>query len=875
MFILLDKLYSSEGRVTYVYLNTTTQRLFYQTNEDDTYTPRMLCKDLPDWMIECVITARRKTREKKYLEKLARGDDDWGLRDQEMTEIRTVEKYDCVENKLVTLKEVHFTRPQGVSAYRDCLPTWEDNIQFLTRHGIDNNLPMGMIWNEILANEYTAPNHYPNDEIKNFLLKKGYNETVIDHFIPLFTAPTFPIDRVAIDIETRYEATLKPNAEWAGLPIISIAVSNNRDEKDVVFSLKEERRELGQPCKDLTKMVEEGKVEIRIFEKEKDLMKAFFNFMRGQPQILLTYFGDSFDLPYLKNRALHLGIAEREIPIHVSTTEKKKGTSKGFTGGIARWRGKIHIDLLRTFENVSIKNYTFGGKYQQNTLDEVSYALLGKQKIDIGDMNNATFYEMIYYNLVDTQLTLELTTFNNNLLMNLLITLMRLTNTTLPDANRFKMSTWTHNLLFSYLIQNDILVPNKKQLRTLITRGRGAKTAIKGAQYKGGQLDIRKGYFFNVLGLDFTGLYPSASSRYNICFSTVNCHHKKCKKNKVPETDYWICKEEEGILSNVLGIIKDVRAEYYKPKGKAGDPVAEAMQQTQKVLANGMIGVFGEPHAKLYCPPVPASVTAYSRNAINSAEEVASEFGTVSVYKHTDSLFLINPNYNRLTEENEEYLHKRIDEIIHLGIETEKRFQFMIVHEKANYLGVEEGAKDTSSVIIKGMMAKKRNIPTIVKQTLEKIKRHLIYITDEESLEQQRQKIIKSVRETITQIKNCEGKITDYTFKVALGKNPSLYVKTTPPHVKVARNIASYRREHEGVVGTDDRIVPEGTIIRYVWTRKKRRVEADFLASIKNIDNEKYIKILKSTLNQIFENINITDLDLKGQTQTKIDTFFG
>jgi len=260
--------------------------------------------------------------------------------------------------------------------------------------------------------------------------------------------------------------------------------SNKEYEPITVFALKEENRQRGEPNAELQERLNKKEVIIREFETERKLLQTFFVFMRTQPQVLLTYNGDDFDLPYLKNRALRLGVHPKVIPIHVATKKKKKGTSKGFTGGITRWRGKIHLDIYRTFSNISIKNYTYQGKYQQDSLNEVAYALLGKRKIDIGDMNKATFFELIYYNIIDTALTLELTTDKDDLFMNLLISLMRLTNSTLPDVNRFAMSVWAHNMLFTYLIKNNILVPNEKQLRKVYTTGSERDSIIEGAEYR-------------------------------------------------------------------------------------------------------------------------------------------------------------------------------------------------------------------------------------------------------------------------------------------------------------------------------------------------------------------------------------------------------
>lgn len=870
MYLLLDKLYSSEGNVCYVFLNLETQRLYYHVNHRDTYTPRMIVENLPDKVIHERLKIERQSRKEKYVEKLGKGEDDWHLRDQPWTIIFPVEKYDSILNKMVQLKEIHFNRPQGVPAYRELFESWEDNIQFLTRHGIDNQMPMGMIWDEMEQNTFPRCIPFSDKKIIDFLTEYGYEEKIIDHFVPLLSAPLdFHIERVAIDIETQYDATLKPNAEVAAFPIVSISVVNNREgEKPTIFALFEDYREEG--AHDDVKF---NQLDIRLFDKERDLLRAFFVYMRRQPQILITYHGDNFDLPYIKNRCQRLGFKDKEIPIHVATSKKKKGTTKGFTGGIARWKGKIHIDIYRFFENDSIKNYTFQAKYRDVSLNEVSEALLGKGKIKIDDMNKLSTYDLIWYNYIDSDLTLALTTFNHDLTLKVMIALMRMTNSTMPDINRFGISTWAHNMLFSFMIQNNILIPNKRQLLVLMQSGSTAEAIIQDALYRGGQLDVIKGYYFDIIIIDFTGLYPNVCSKKNICWSTIGCPHPKCKSNMVPDGDYWTCTTEKGILSQIMGLLKDVRAEIYKPLGKT-NTTAKVLEQTQKVLVNATLGVFGNAYAKMFCPAITACVTGHSRHAINTAEKIADIYNLICVYKHTDSTALIQTTGGRIDVKIVEQLLKEINTVLNLEMELEHRFQFMIVHSKANYLGVKEGAKTTNDIIIRGMMGKKRNIPDIVKGIFDKVKEQLIPIKNEETLEQQRKVIIELIRKSIDEIRNKKGSIEDYSMRIGLNKDVSQYTKTTPQHVKVAKQITKYKREYEGVEGSDDKIIPKGSIIEFVHVLRPCKVETILTAKMNNINVEKYIMILKSTLQQIIENIHITDLDLQGMSQTDIGDFF-
>ena len=89
-------------------------------------------------------------------------------------------------------------------------------------------------------------------------------------------------------------------------------------------------------------------------------------------------------------------------------------------------QNNLHVDLLPFFANRSIKGYAFGNAYVDNKLDTVSSALLKKKKVHHDIVNEKgeekwiaeyTRWELIWYNFEDSVLTMELTTYDNNLVL--------------------------------------------------------------------------------------------------------------------------------------------------------------------------------------------------------------------------------------------------------------------------------------------------------------------------------------------------------------------------------------------------------------------------------------------------------------------------
>jgi len=114
-------------------------------------------------------------------------------------------------------------------------------------------------------------------------------------------------------------------------------------------------------------------------------------------------------LPYIYNRASRLGIDRQKNPLYMMRD------SATLTDG-------VHLDLYRTMSIRAFQIYAFGQKYSDFSLNSVSKGLLGEKKIDYGvELNDLTLYQTANYSQNDARLTYNLTGFNNDLLMNLLI----------------------------------------------------------------------------------------------------------------------------------------------------------------------------------------------------------------------------------------------------------------------------------------------------------------------------------------------------------------------------------------------------------------------------------------------------------------------
>jgi DNA polymerase I len=284
----------------------------------------------------------------------------------------------------------------------------------------------------------------------------------------------------------------------------------------------------------------------------------------------------------------------------------------------------------------------------------------------------------------------------------------------------------------------------------------------------------------------------------------------------------------------------------------------EVIQSALKVFLNASYGVFGSDAFSLYCPPVAESTTALGRYSILKTMERAVEMGIPVLYGDTDSLFLWNPSPERL-----ENLLQGILSELQIDLSVDKEYSWVVFSKrKKNYLGLlREGKID-----IKGLTGKKRNTPDYVKTLFNDIITELSKAGNISAFEKSVSEIEDKVRLALQLLRRHEVPLDQLAFKVALTKPLDAYTKTTPQHVKAARQLLEYRRKlglasasSGGRAG-----IEVGEIIAYVKTKGKEGVKAVQVARLDEIDPDKYIEIMKTTLQQILDALEIDFEDLLG-----------
>ncbi|MCX8184502.1 MAG: DNA-directed DNA polymerase I [Sulfolobales archaeon] len=759
-----------------------------------------------------------------------------------------VEKLDLLRMKKVKLTKVVTKDPLTVRELRGYVDkAYEAKIKYHHNYVYDLLLIPGMRYS--ISNGRVVRSKTQISEESAVLLSKlteGYppeKKSYFMEFAELFEEKPPELKILAVDVEvyTPIETRI-PNPEEAHYPVISVAlVSSDGLKKVLVLSRQTEFGNLSA--------IPENCV-IEFFDDERSLIMELFRVI-GLYHVIVTFNGDIFDLQYVINRALTLGIDRSDIPFDV-------------VDDYITLRHGFHIDLYRFFSIEAIQNYAFGSTYKEKTLDSVSRALLGESKLEIEvGVSSLPICDLIRYNLRDAELTLKLLTRNNMLVWKLVILMMRISKMGIEEVTRKAVSAWIKSLLFWEHRRRGYLIPESSDIIAL--KGE-VKTASKlGKKFAGAiVIDPIPGVYFNVTVLDFASLYPSIMVVWNLSYETIDPQQGTCRrladvKDESGRIIHRVCMDYEGITSQTISILREFRVKVYKKLAKDRSLSEELrnwydiVQSAMKVFINASYGVFGHREFPFFSPALAESVTAIGRHVITSTLELASKHGLRVLYGDTDSLFVWNPERSALDN-----LVKEVSEKFKLEIEVDKTYRYVVFALKKNYIGV----KEDGNADVKGFTGKKRNTPEIVKNVFNYVVEAMKTIEPAiDSVEDIKKKVRESVGSLYIKLKNRDLSLEDVTYSVELGKNLDEY-DSEGAHVKAAKMLLAYNRQ-----------VRPGDVIYLIKVRSKEKVKPIQLARIDEIDIGEYMSIARSTLEQLLTPLNISWDEIAGSISQDLYTY--
>ncbi|MBN2015200.1 MAG: ribonuclease H-like domain-containing protein [Candidatus Altiarchaeota archaeon] len=576
-----------------------------------------------------------------------------------------------------------------------------------------------------------------------------------------------------------------------------------------------------------------------VLKNEEDIIKKFIETIKERGiDIIVTYNGDNFDFPYLKERA-----EKHKIPLSLGVDDSPvKMEKRGMNLG-ARVRGRPHIDMYPVCRQIfNLSKYTLEDVYLEITGGE-------KKDIRVGEMagiwDNPTtekFKELLEYAMSDASSTLEIALD----ILPLHYEISRITKELIYQSSRSGSGQRVESLLIKKAFEKKILVPNKPSDRVVDERQR--------TTYAGGYVvEPKKGIHDNILLFDFRSLYPSIIISHNIDPSTLDCECCPEDPYRSP-TGHYFCKKKVGLIPETLeGLVQrriDVKKRLREEKDPKRGRFLEVEQQALKVLANSMYGYFGFPRARWYSKECAESIAALGRKYIHQTIETVPNFGFEVIYGDTDSVYMIDKSESKrkdILKHSKSFLDRINSELPEaMELEFEGFYPRGIFITKKRYALIDE--KDM--LIVKGLETRRRDWANIAKYTQEKVLNALLKDKDPN-------KAAKIVKDVVQEIKKGKMPLEELTINTQITRGMGEY-KTEGPHIQAAKKAIKKGLEFK-----------QGSIVTYVITKKGASISdkaqvIDFVEE-GDYDADYYVnnQVLPAVL-RLLEALGYSEDELKG-----------
>ncbi len=613
------------------------------------------------------------------------------------------------------------------------------------------------------------------------------------------------------------------------LKVLSIDIETDVDGKNV-YSISLYSDEVSE-----VHMVSSGAKNAYCYENEELLLYAFSKRVKEiDPDIITGWNLIDFDLQVLKRR-----FKAFDIPYNLGRTSeecKQRIQEDFFRESSADFNGRI------VFDGISLLRQAFLS-FDDYKLDTVAKEVLGKRKVNIEEDFWINFKEIIKnepdrvaeYNIEDSKLAYEIIMKKN--LIKLMVQKSLITG---MQLDRVKASIASLDSLYIRRAKKlGYVCPNSKY--------GSREERVKGAFV----MDPRPGVYDYISVLDFKSLYPSVMRTFNIDPIAFD------ERGTIVAPNGAKFVNNEGILPEIIETL-------WREREKAKKENDNVSSLAIKIIMNSFYGVLANPTCRFYSLDMANAITSFAREIIKETTSIIDGKGYEVIYGDTDSVFVDLKHDKSEVEEKSRLIAREINKYFDekvkkecerksvLELEYEKMFKVLILPKlrgssggaKKRYAGlvVKDGKEDIS---ITGMEFVRRDWTELSKKVQMEI---LDRVFHKKEVVPYIKKIVKEVR---------EGKHDPLLeYKKAIRKDLKEYTKTTPPHVKAARqldklksNVISYYITTNG---------PEPT--------EKLRSTIDYEHYI-----EKQIKPIAETILNLYD-MNFDDA-LRNSNQTSLSNF--
>lgn len=407
-----------------------------------------------------------------------------------------------------------------------------------------------------------------------------------------------------------------------------------------------------------------------------------------------------------------------------------------------------------------------------------------------------------------------------------------------------------------------ILIPYRKR------RTEEFKTAFELLETDQGGLTYAplSGYHEEVGELDFASMYPTIMTRFNVSPETVNC--RCCRENpaaRVPEIGHHTCRQRTGLVPATLAPLLDKRTRYKRQLAETTNgEIRRTIDQRQTALKWLLVvsfGYLGYKNARFGRIEAHETVTAYSRDVLLRAKEMAESAGFRLVHAIVDSLWLQKPGASR---EDYEQLAAAISGRTSLPIAVEGLYRWIgFLPSRVNpIMPVHNqfvGLLDDGRMKVRGLEVRRSDAPLVVKRAQAEILQRLSHgrtIAELQALVPDALDVVRDYRRYLR-----EGRAR--VEEVAIGKTVThaseRYRRATQT------SIATKELQRRGVT------VQPGETVHYVIGDHQAKFPDDRVRAVAGRDGtiaydaEAYVRLLEKAALAVLAPLGVTPEELEGK----------
>jgi len=232
------------------------------------------------------------------------------------------------------------------------------------------------------------------------------------------------------------------------------------------------------------------------------------------------------------------------------------------------------------------------------------------------------------------------------------------------------------------------------------------------------------GLYEQVGELDFSSMYPTMMARFNISPETIGC--ACCPDSRVPEINYTVCRRRRGLVPQVLDHLLERRLYYKQRKQATTGSQRASYDQRQTALKWCLVtsfGYLGYRNARFGRIEAHEAVTAFAREMLLRAKEVAESHGFRMLHALVDSMWLQRPGATRA---DYDALAQAVTEATGLSIFVEGIYRWLAFLPSKTHRGVGVpnrymGVFENNTTKVRGIEVRRSDVPALVVQTQERM----------------------------------------------------------------------------------------------------------------------------------------------------------